>query len=101
MKAALACYLEVARLLRDADVTLSGSLILCGVADEEWQMIGSREIGRNGPFADQCIIGEPSDLSVCPAHKGQFGLFIRTFRGSALEYSGTGGKCHRAYGPRG
>ena len=77
MKAALACYLEVARLLRDADVTLSGSLILCGVADEEWQMIGSREIGRNGPFADQCIIGEPSDLSVCPAHKGQFGLFIR------------------------
>ena len=86
MKAALACYLEVARLLRDADATLSGSLILCGVADEEWQMIGSREIGRNGPFADQCIIGEPSDLSVCPAHKGQFGLFIRTF-GKAVHSS--------------
>ncbi|MGE4659792.1 MAG: M20/M25/M40 family metallo-hydrolase, partial [Arenicellales bacterium] len=77
MKAGLACYLEVVRLLQDVDVGLSGSLILCGVADEEWQMIGSREIGRNGPFADQCIIGEPSDLAVCPAHKGQFGLFIR------------------------
>ena len=86
MKAALACYLEVARLLQDADVTLSGSLILCGVADEEWQMIGSREIGRNGPFADQCIIGEPSDLAVCPAHKGQYGLFIRTF-GKAVHSS--------------
>ena len=34
-------------------------------------------------FADQ-VIGEPSDLSVCPAHKGQFGLFIRTF-GGALD----------------
>jgi len=86
MKAALACYLEVARLLQNADVTLSGSLILCGVADEEWQMIGSREIGRNGPFADQCIIGEPSDLAVCPAHKGQYGLFIRTF-GKAVHSS--------------
>ncbi|HCX88759.1 MAG TPA: acetylornithine deacetylase [Gammaproteobacteria bacterium] len=86
MKAGLACYLEVVRLLRDADVGLSGSLILCGVADEEWQMIGSREIGRNGPFADQCIIGEPSDLAVCPAHKGQFGLFIRTF-GKAVHSS--------------
>jgi len=86
MKAALACYLEVARLLQTADVTLSGSLILCGVADEEWQMIGSREIGRNGPFADQCIIGEPSDLAVCPAHKGQYGLFIRTF-GKAVHSS--------------
>ena len=86
MKAGLACYLEVVRLLQDADVGLSGSLILCGVADEEWQMIGSREIGRNGPFADQCIIGEPSDLAVCPAHKGQFGLFIRTF-GKAVHSS--------------
>ncbi len=86
MKAGLACYLEVVRLLRDADVGLSGSLILCGVADEEWQMIGSREIGRNGPFADQCIIGEPSDLAVCPAHKGQLGLFIRTF-GKAVHSS--------------
>ena len=86
MKAGLACYLEVARLLQDAGVTLSGSLILCGVVDEEWHMIGSREIGRNGPFADQCIIGEPSNLTVCPAHKGQYGLFIRTF-GKAVHSS--------------
>ncbi len=86
MKAGLACYLEVVRLLQEADVSLKGTLILCGVADEEWQMIGSREIGRNGPIADQCIIGEPSDLAVCPAHKGQHGLFIRTF-GKAVHSS--------------
>ena len=86
MKAGLACYLEVVRLLQEADVQLQGTLMLCGVADEEWQMIGSREIGLNGPMADQCIIGEPSDLAVCPAHKGQHGLFIRTF-GKAVHSS--------------
>lgn len=86
MKAGLACYLEVVRVLNEAKVDLAGDLILCGVADEEWQMIGSREIGQNGPFADHCIIGEPSDLAVCPAHKGQYGLFIRTF-GKAVHSS--------------
>lgn len=86
MKAGLACYLEVVRVLREADVMLDGSLLLCGVADEEWQMAGSREIGLNGPRVDHCIIGEPSDLAVCPAHKGQYGLFIRTF-GKAVHSS--------------
>ena len=86
MKAALACYLEVIRLVQESDVELAGTLILCGVSDEEWQMIGSRDIGQHGPFADQCIIGEPSNLAVCPAHKGQYGLFIRTF-GKAVHSS--------------
>lgn len=86
MKAGLACYLEVARVLRDSDIDLAGSLMLCGVADEEWKMIGSREIGINGPRVDHVIIGEPSDLSVCPAHKGQYGLFIRTY-GRAVHSS--------------
>ncbi len=86
MKAGLACYLEVVRVLREADIMLDGSLLLCGVADEEWQMAGSREIGLNGPQVDHCIIGEPSDLAVCPAHKGQYGLFIRTF-GKAVHSS--------------
>ena len=79
MKAGLAAYLGVGRLLNEAEVRLNGTLILSGVADEEYQMIGSREIGRNGPTADQCIIAEPSDLAVCPAHKGQYSLWIRTF----------------------
>ncbi|MBO67491.1 MAG: acetylornithine deacetylase [Acidiferrobacteraceae bacterium] len=86
MKAALACYLEVIRLVKESDLKLEGTLILCGVADEEWQMIGSRDIGQHGPFADHCIIGEPSSLAVCPAHKGQYGLFIRTF-GKAVHSS--------------
>lgn len=79
MKAALAVYLEVVRLLKDADVTLNGDLIIGGVVDEEYQMIGSKYVGANGPHADFGIIGEPSDLEICPANKGQLGTIVRTF----------------------
>lgn len=79
MKGALAAYLEVVRLINDADVILKGNLIIGGIADEEYQMIGSKYVGANGPYADQGIIGEPTDLEICPANKGQLGAIIRTF----------------------
>jgi len=79
MKGALAAYLEVVRLINDADVSLKGNLIIGGIADEEYQMIGSKYVGENGPYADQGIIGEPTDLEICPANKGQLGTIIRTF----------------------
>ncbi len=79
MKAALAANLEVVRLLKIAEVDLKGNLILAGVMDEEYQMLGSQDIGKHGPKADQGIIGEPSDLHVCPSNKGRVSTFIRTF----------------------
>lgn len=79
MKAGLAAYLEVARLLKDAPLKLKGDLVIAGVVDEEYRMLGSQDIGRNGPRADQGIIGEPTDLTVCPANKGRVSTFIRTF----------------------
>lgn len=79
MKAALAAYLEIARILKAAEVKQKGNLILAGVMDEEYQMLGSQDIGRNGPRADQGIIGEPCDLTVCPTSKGRVSLNIRTF----------------------
>ena len=79
MKAGLACYLEVIRILREASFRLGGTIILCGVADEEYRMIGSKEIGLNGPKADQAVIAEPSSLSICPANKGQLSFWIRTY----------------------
>jgi acetylornithine deacetylase len=79
MKGALATYLEVVRLLNASDVTLKGNLIIGGIADEEYQMIGSKHVGANGPYADQGIIGEPTDLEICPANKGQLGTIIKTF----------------------
>jgi acetylornithine deacetylase len=86
MKDALASYLEVARLLREADLALAGDLILAGIADEEDQMIGSRDLGKNGPWADYGIIGEPSAMTVCSAHKGQVGYRVRSL-GKAVHSS--------------
>ncbi|MDJ0956726.1 MAG: ArgE/DapE family deacylase [Arenicellales bacterium] len=86
MKAGLAAYLEAVRIVRDAGIKLQGDLILCGVVDEEYLMIGSKEIGANGPQADQGIIGEPSELTICPANKGQLSTFIRTY-GRAVHSS--------------
>ncbi len=71
MKDALASYLEVVRVVHDEDIELNGDLILTGIADEEDQMIGSRDLGERGPWADYGIIGEPSNLEACSAHKGQ------------------------------
>ena len=79
MKGALAANLEVVRILNRGKVKLKGNLIVAGIADEEYQMLGSKDVGRNGPCANQGIIGEPSNLAVCPANKGRVTTFIRTF----------------------
>lgn len=78
MKAAIACYLEVVRLIRDNDITLNGDLILCGVCDEEYAMLGSADAGRHGPHADFGIVGEPTELAICPSHKGELCLSFIT-----------------------
>lgn len=79
MKAGLAAYLEVARIISESDVKLKGQLLVVGVADEEHKMIGSKEISENGPIPDFAIIGEPTELKVCHAHKGQLCMHIKTF----------------------
>ncbi|MCP4289628.1 MAG: M20/M25/M40 family metallo-hydrolase, partial [Gammaproteobacteria bacterium] len=86
MKDGLASYLEVVRVIRDEDIELKGDLILTGIADEEDQMIGSKDFGKRGPWADYGIIGEPSDMKVCSAHKGQVGYLVRSL-GKAVHSS--------------
>ncbi|MEM9523428.1 MAG: M20/M25/M40 family metallo-hydrolase [Pseudomonadota bacterium] len=78
MKAALACYLETVRMIQEAGIALRGDLIVAGICDEEDLMIGSTDWGRIGPRADFGIIGEPTGLRICPAHKGQLCVFFRT-----------------------
>lgn len=86
MKAALSVFLEVARLVKARAAPLAGDLLLMYVADEEHKMIGSKDAGANGPHADFCIVGEPTELAVCPAHKGQVCLEITT-NGRAVHSS--------------
>ena len=87
MKAAFACYLETIRLIQEAGLSLPGDLIIAATADEEDLLLGSRDWKNHGPRADYGIIGEPSGLQVCPAHKGQVCVFIRT-EGVAVHSSG-------------
>jgi len=87
MKAALACYLETLRMMQDAGIALAGDVIIAGLCDEEDLMIGSRAWVGNGPGADFGIIGEPTSLKICPAHKGQLCVFFRT-EGIATHSSG-------------
>ena len=86
MKAALAAYLETVRLIREGGINLQGSLILAGVVDEEYQLLGSKDIGINGPKADQGIIGEPTELMICPTNKGRVSTLIKT-KGKAMHTS--------------
>lgn len=86
MKAGLATYLEVVRILMHSGTTLAGDLIIAGVVDEEHGMIGSVDFGLNGPPVDYAIVAEPTRLAICPAHKGQICMTITT-RGLATHSS--------------
>ena len=78
MKAGLAAYLEVVRRLQASGTRLSGDLILAAVVDEEHAMSGSNHFGLQGPKIDHAIIAEPSELAICPVHKGQMCFSLRT-----------------------
>ena len=86
MKAAFAAYLELVRLLIENKVELDGDLHLVGLVDEEYKMIGSQAYPEHGPKADFGIIGEPTELEICPAHRGQLGFLI-TSHGKAAHSS--------------
>lgn len=78
MKAGLAAYLEVIRLLQLSKEPLLGDVIVAGIVDEEHAMVGSAHFGENGPAVDYAIVAEPSSLRISPAHKGQVCLSITT-----------------------
>lgn len=79
MKAALAAYLEVIRVLKVAGIRLNGDVIVAGICDEEHRMLGSADFATTGPKAGVAIIGEPTELAVCSSHKGQICLVITTY----------------------
>lgn len=78
MKAGLAAYLEVVRILIESKEELSGDLIIAGVVDEEHGMTGSKQFGESGPSVDYAIVAEPSSLAISTAHRGEVCMGIRT-----------------------
>jgi len=91
MKGALACYVEVARVLRDAGVRLQGDLVIAAVCGEiektqygdatgaEYRgyAAGTRYLVSHGGVADMCLLGEPTEGKVVLGHFGALWLRIR------------------------
>lgn len=86
MKGALACFVEVAEVLQATGANLAGRLMIAGIADEEAGMLGSSSFGSHAPLPDMAIVGEPTEMTICTAHLGQFAVPIRTF-GRAVHSS--------------
>lgn len=107
MKAALACYLEVAEVLARHQVPLAGDLLVAGVADEEYRQRGAKAFGATGTRVDGVIIGEPTELTVCLAAKGLAAFDLRVHgeaTHSSVPHAGTNAIAEaaeliRAFGP--
>lgn len=78
MKSGVAAMLYAAILLHRRGCPFAGELILLFNVDEERENVGMRHFLRSGVHADFAVIGEPTDLGICTAHKGVGRYRIRT-----------------------
>ena len=70
MKGPLACMIMAMIGIKRMNIELGGDLIFAGVADEEEKSIGTIDLIERGIEADGAIVGEPSNLDICIAHRG-------------------------------
>lgn len=80
MKGALAAMIVAARALRRAGAPLAGDLVLAFTAGEEVDSLGAEALAKAGLLsgADALVVGEPTDLQVYVAEKGNLTLEIAT-----------------------
>jgi len=70
MKGPLVCMIYGMIALKRANVKLNGDIIFAGVVDEEEKSLGTIELIEKGIKADAAIVGEPTNLDICVAHRG-------------------------------
>lgn len=78
MKGSLAAMLGVAKAFKDGGVELEGDLLITAVADEEYASLGTEHLVQQVK-ADAAIVTEPSDLTICRAHRGFIWYDVETF----------------------
>ncbi|HEY3107581.1 MAG TPA: M20/M25/M40 family metallo-hydrolase, partial [Chloroflexota bacterium] len=80
MKGAVAAMLLAAAALRRAGASLAGDLVLAFTAGEEVDGLGAEALATSGLLggSDAVVIGEPSDLDVYVAEKGNLTVEIET-----------------------
>jgi acetylornithine deacetylase len=69
MKGSLAAMMGAAKAFVDAGQQLRGDLLITAVADEEYGSIGMEHLVET-VSADAAIVTEPTDLTLCRAHRG-------------------------------
>ena len=63
---------------KDKGAPKETEIIFAGLVDEEFGQAGSRKLAAKGPKADLAIAGEPTNLQVVTAHKGNIWLRLKT-----------------------
>jgi acetylornithine deacetylase/succinyl-diaminopimelate desuccinylase-like protein len=71
------------RLSKEGARPKNTEIIFVGLVDEEFGQAGSRTLAQKGPQADLAIAGEPTNLKVVSAHKGNLWIRISTLGKSA------------------
>ena len=66
------------RLSKASNRPKNTEIIFVGLVDEEFGQAGSRTLAQKGPRADLAIAGEPTNLKVVSAHKGNLWIKLST-----------------------
>jgi len=85
-KGCIASMLGCLKALADEGWPIHGEIIFAAVADEESENRGIRRLVAQGVKADYAVVGEPTNLNVCIAHKGSI-VLRANFRGKAAHSS--------------
>lgn len=85
-KGSMAAMLLGIRRVLDEDGRMPVTVHVASACDEELGARGARQLIGNGFRPDVAVVGEPTDLAICHAHKGTMRWCIRT-RGVAVHSS--------------
>ena len=84
MKGGIAAMCAAAHLA--AAQGIAGEIIVAAVADEEYVSLGTSALIAQGVRADACVVTEPTQLAIMPAHRGFVWLEVEV-RGRAAHGS--------------
>ena len=84
MKGPLACMMYAMIGIKRANIQLKGDIIFAGVIDEEEKSLGTIDLIERKIKADAAIVGEPSNLEICVAHRG-LEWFELSFHGKTVH----------------
>lgn len=70
MKGPLACMMASMIGIKRAGIDLKGDLVFAGVIDEEEGSLGTIALLEDGLKVDGAIVGEPTNMDICVAHRG-------------------------------